>query len=319
MAGWGGIFVSYRRADTAAATGRLADLLVERFGAARVFMDVDTIGPGQKFPEKIKSAIAACDVLLALIGSKWLDAVDKNGRQRLFQPDDWVALEIRAALERDITVIPILVDGAEMVGSAGLPEDLKELTTRQAISLDSESFDADAERIIGSVERVLATAELRRDYAIAQVSSSSSPDKPSDPIDQISALLIARAKRRKRLWSGTYALSMLLAYASVDFINSPTADGAIPVMLIILAGLIRCVWSLRAEIASQRLLVDQLPASAGTEPLRHALSRHHIAVLAATCLLVSLVTAISVAISPPEADRERTDPSAPASLEHRRR
>ena len=68
MAGSGGIFVSYRRGDTAPATGRLADMLVDRFGRARVFMDVESIEPGQDFSTRIDRAVGACDVMLAMIG-----------------------------------------------------------------------------------------------------------------------------------------------------------------------------------------------------------------------------------------------------------
>ena len=75
-------------------------------------MDVDTIAPGLDFAEVIAQAVSTCEVLLAVIGSRWLTATDEDGRRRLEDPDDIVVLEIAAALERDIRVIPILVEGA---------------------------------------------------------------------------------------------------------------------------------------------------------------------------------------------------------------
>ena len=39
----GSIFLSYRRADTRHLSGRLYDRLVDRFGRARIFMDVDSM------------------------------------------------------------------------------------------------------------------------------------------------------------------------------------------------------------------------------------------------------------------------------------
>jgi hypothetical protein len=88
------IFISYRRADTPHVAGRLFDRLEARFGAGNVFMDVDSIEPGLDFAETIEEAVGSCDVLLALIGPRWVDALDERGRRRLEAADDFVALEI---------------------------------------------------------------------------------------------------------------------------------------------------------------------------------------------------------------------------------
>ena len=108
----GRIFISYRRVDTPHVAGRLFDRLEARFGAGNIFMDVDSIDPGLDFAEAIERAVGSCDVLLALIGRHWSDIVDEQGRRRLDDPEDFVALEIRTALRRKIRVIPVLVDGA---------------------------------------------------------------------------------------------------------------------------------------------------------------------------------------------------------------
>jgi hypothetical protein len=63
-AGGGGVFVSYRRDDSADVAGRLADSLVYRFGAERVFIDVEAIGPGADYVEAITGAVEACAVLV---------------------------------------------------------------------------------------------------------------------------------------------------------------------------------------------------------------------------------------------------------------
>src|SRR5262249_58258522 len=102
--------------------GRLYDRLADRFGEGQVFMDVDTIEPGVDFAEEISRAVAACQVLLAIIGPNWLTATDERGGRRLDNPDDLVRLEIEAALARGVRGIPILGEGAVMPGRAGLPE-----------------------------------------------------------------------------------------------------------------------------------------------------------------------------------------------------
>jgi TIR domain len=109
----GGIFISYRRQDTSDVAGRLYDRLADRFGEARVFMDVDTIELGVDFAEVITSAVGTCEVLLAVIGPNWVTATGKDGR-RLEDPDDIVRLEVEAALAREVRVIPVLVGGAVM-------------------------------------------------------------------------------------------------------------------------------------------------------------------------------------------------------------
>src|SRR5690348_16461155 len=102
MAEGGGIFLSYRRQESSQLAGRLYDRLADQFGEGQVFIDVDTIEPGVDFAEEVSRAVAACKVLLAIIGPGWLTAADKHGRRRLDDPDDIVRLEIEAALARDV-------------------------------------------------------------------------------------------------------------------------------------------------------------------------------------------------------------------------
>jgi hypothetical protein len=64
----GGIFISYRRHDSSHLAGRLYDRLADRFGEGQVFIDVDTIEPGVDFAEEISRAVAACQVLLVILG-----------------------------------------------------------------------------------------------------------------------------------------------------------------------------------------------------------------------------------------------------------
>src|SRR5215470_8696588 len=156
MAEGGGIFVSYRRQESSHLAGRLYDRLADRFGEGQVFIDVNTIEPGVDFAEEIFRAVAACTVLLAIIGPNWLTATDERGSRRLDDPDDLVRLEIEAALARGVRVIPILVEGAVMPGRRDLPDSLTGLARRNALLIRHESFRSDAGRLITAIERVLA-------------------------------------------------------------------------------------------------------------------------------------------------------------------
>ena len=116
-----GVFISYRRQESSGWARLLQNQLAARLGDDQVFMDVDTIALGVDFAEVIAQAVSTCQVLLAVIGPRWLTATDQDGRRRLDDPDDIVRLEIQAALDRDIRVIPILVEGAQMPRPQQLP------------------------------------------------------------------------------------------------------------------------------------------------------------------------------------------------------
>src|SRR5205809_5803339 len=96
------VFISYRHDDSAGHTGRLWDAFVQRFGAEQVFMDIDGIRFGDDFREVINQRVSSCDVLIAVIGRQWLTIADTKGQPRLQNPNDFVRLEIKAALERNV-------------------------------------------------------------------------------------------------------------------------------------------------------------------------------------------------------------------------
>ena len=139
-----GIFISYRRDDSAANAGRLCDRLGAEFGAEQVFMDVDDIPPGADFSAHISAKIGACDALLVVIGKQWLSA-------RLNDPNDLVSQEIALALQRDILVIPVLVEGAGMPKAAELRNDLKALAQRNAVAISDQDFHGDTVKLINTL------------------------------------------------------------------------------------------------------------------------------------------------------------------------
>jgi hypothetical protein len=107
----------------------------------------------------ITTAVESCDVLLALIGDRWLTITGPDGRRRLDNPDDYVRLEIEAALARNVRVIPILVDGAQMPRADELPPSLGKLRRRQALELSPNRFDEDTGRLLRVLDRTVAEAQ----------------------------------------------------------------------------------------------------------------------------------------------------------------
>jgi formylglycine-generating enzyme required for sulfatase activity len=142
------VFISYRRDDSAGYAGRVHDRLEREFGADLLFMDVDAIPLGRDFTKVLRDEVAKCDVLLALIGPNWLNVRDKQGNRRLDNPADFLRIEIATALQRDIPVIPILLDGARMPRANQLPKDLEELSKRHGLAIHHASFRSDMDNLI---------------------------------------------------------------------------------------------------------------------------------------------------------------------------
>ena len=147
-----GVFISYRRGDAAASAGRLSDHLRARLGAHQVFMDVDGIEPGVDFHEVISDQVSECDALIAVIGQDWLT-------DRLYEENDFVRIEISAGLERNVRVIPVLVDGAKMPPADKLPESLKGLARRNAAEVSHTRFSDDAGRLADVLARIVNPSE----------------------------------------------------------------------------------------------------------------------------------------------------------------
>jgi len=152
------VFISYRRDDSAGEAGRIQDRLEREFGHDLLFMDVDAIPLGMNFVRVLHEEVANCGVLLAVIGPNWLDLRDVNGNRRLDDPNDFVRIEIAAALQRDIPVIPILLDGAKLPKAAQLPEDLEALALRQDLNVRHTSFQNDLDRLIRQLKARLGQA-----------------------------------------------------------------------------------------------------------------------------------------------------------------
>ena len=170
-----GIFISYRREDTAGHAGRIFDRLREKFGRDRVFMDVAGIEPGVDFVEAIDQAVGSCDVLLVIIGKKWLTCADASGNRRLDDPKDFIRLETATALRRDIRVIPVLVQDADMPGESDLPDDLKKLARRQATEISDTHWDSDTEQLIETLVKLLPEEPKPAQFEAGRAAHISAP------------------------------------------------------------------------------------------------------------------------------------------------
>jgi hypothetical protein len=149
----GSIFISYRRQDSAAYAGRLYDRLAERFGAADVFMDIDSIDPGADFVDVLTEKIQFCEAMLVVLGPDWVSVRDENGNLRLSDPQDFVRQEVAMGLERQIQVIPLLVGGANMPTEKDLPDQLSAMARRQAVVISDSHFHRDVDDLIETLQK----------------------------------------------------------------------------------------------------------------------------------------------------------------------
>lgn len=192
------LFISYRREDTAGHAGRLYDAMVARFGEQHVFVDVD-LAPGIDFVRRIKDAIGECHVLLVIMGPRWAVVTDTDGRPRLADPDDFVRLEVETALRRDeVTVIPVLVGGAQMPDPDDLPEGLRPLAHRNALELSDMRWRYDVGRLNATLDDLLA--DTTAVHAIPEAGTpgaepgASQPPAPRPTVAQSAARLPSTAR-----------------------------------------------------------------------------------------------------------------------------
>jgi hypothetical protein len=162
-----GIFVNYRREDSAGFAGRLADSLGAWFGPERVFRDVGGIDYGEDFEAAIDTRLDDSGAIVVVIGDRWTTAVNADGTRRLDDPHDYVCREISVALANGVAVVPVLIGEARMPRPEELPEALKDLAKRNAITVSDERWNFDVERLakVLSIDVPGSVAQRRLDRA----------------------------------------------------------------------------------------------------------------------------------------------------------
>jgi TIR domain len=218
--------------------------LAGRLGHDAVFFDVDAIPPGRDFLDVLSERVGKCDALIAVIGRRWVSSVDDVNRRRLDDPNDFVRIEIEAALSGDVPVIPVLVDGAALPHAADLPDSLKKLVRRKAIEISHNRFESDSERLTDALARIEEEARGRprapaEDARAKREATAARTSGPADPV---------RGAARPRL-----ALPVL-------------AVAAVMVLLALGAGTIMHEWSPQSTSTSSDLVQRSAPVASSTSP-----------------------------------------------------
>jgi hypothetical protein len=155
------IVISYRRADSEALTGRLRDRLVGHYGNESIFMDIDSIPFGTDFRDYIKEVLEQTDLVLAVMGPRWVGTSATGAPARITEETDPVRIEVETALARGIAVIPVLIDNAAMPQPSELPETLRNLAYRNAAHVDSgRDFHLHMDRLIRAMDKIIPGAAI---------------------------------------------------------------------------------------------------------------------------------------------------------------
>lgn len=179
------VFVSYRREDSQDVTGRIYDRLVEYFSPAGVFKDIDDIPLGRDFLAVLAAAISQAGAVLVVIGPTWVSCADQDGRPRLDSPTDFVRLEVQAALEKDLPVIPVLVGRARMPAPDDLPEGLKPLAYRNGLAVRADpDFHLDMERLASALEQWVPRSRSARRPTVNQALGDLAREREAERIDR---------------------------------------------------------------------------------------------------------------------------------------
>ncbi len=224
------IFISYRRQDAQAAAGRVYDHLSAKLARSNVFMDVDSIEPGADFVALLEERMSQCEVLIAVIGPTWISVTDREGNRRLAGAGDFVRLEIEGALKRNIRIVPVLVDGAQMPDTANLPETLKPLSRLHAFEVSHHRFHDDMRVLSEFLSKTLGL-DLTGPQGDAGPQGETGPQSapamraPDSTPSWTSALLSFRGRMsRKHYWIWAVVLtlvSILLQYLALVLAGEP--------------------------------------------------------------------------------------------------
>jgi TIR domain-containing protein len=240
------ICLSYRRLDSTAIVGRIYDRLVSRYGAESVFMDVSDIPYGADFREHIQGVFSGTNLLIAVIGHRWLGQ-QAQGAPRIRQRSDPVRVEIHTALAQRIRVIPVLIDGASMPAADELPRSIRDFAFRNAIRVDSGvDFNIHIERLMAQVNEELGIEQGGASATPAADAWSPKPNAPAVAAEPPTGLsqVMALAFRLLPYFVSPIVLLLLAHYLIVMKLDiSPIYLRAVAVVIPLICGFLLFRWT----------------------------------------------------------------------------
>lgn len=171
------IFISYRREDLAHARNIVTSIKSDPvLRQADIFLDIDTFQPGDRYPDKIKSGIAACDVLVALVSRAWIQQMGE-----LEKETDFLRFELEYALKLGKAILPITVEGVTFPSVAALPPDIAKLATFEQLNVPDRYFDEAMRKLLDHLKG-LPEAKSAREPAVPVSDESPIPLRAFGPL-----------------------------------------------------------------------------------------------------------------------------------------
>jgi hypothetical protein len=150
------VFLSYRREETAHVAGRIYDYLEREFGTGQVFFDVEGIPIGGDFRHHIRAALIKSQALIVVIGQRWAARFRQSAdwlSWRAARTIDYVRIEIELALDHNVRIIPVLVDGANMPRERQMPAKISQICYYQAAPIRAGlDFRTDMARVLDAIK-----------------------------------------------------------------------------------------------------------------------------------------------------------------------
>jgi hypothetical protein len=170
------VFVSFRKTDDRWMRDRVYKALTSRFEAGQFFKSGVSIAPGSDFAPVLVRQAQECEIMLVLIGSRWLDASDDAGRRLLGLDGDWVRTEIAASIAAGNRVVPVLLGDSTMLPDPSLlPPDIAKLGRLQFLRVRETHLDAELDGLVAVLGGMLP------DLAAAPESGAAVPERRGAP------------------------------------------------------------------------------------------------------------------------------------------
>ena len=223
------VFISYRYAEMSGTAWAVYLGLKERFDADNMFLDNSTLHGGMQWLDEIRSHVAGAGAFLALIGPNWMQSLTDHQQRG---DVDWVVKETDLALQSrpHVTVIPVLVDGAEVPESSELPPALRGLLDCQAERLHHNNLLDDIQHLADRLSEIRENLAPTRGPDIPEPEPSSGGDNgQSSGLDirgQDPVLVVEDDHFEELVEEAAYLVVFLGAGANADDHDGPWRQGS---------------------------------------------------------------------------------------------
>jgi 4a-hydroxytetrahydrobiopterin dehydratase len=154
------VFLSYRRSDTADQAITLKIVLERKLPEITVFVDTESINPGERWPDRLTNTLEHSSAVIALIGPRWRFGPD--GADRFQDPEDWVLREVTYGLtHKTKSFIPVFFDTTARDAYHNLPVGLSDLPSINGLDLTrGQHWAQDADRLALLIATMTGTTRV---------------------------------------------------------------------------------------------------------------------------------------------------------------